>query len=53
MDILILSQCKLKYLLSVVQKKCVCVCACVRERKRVGEANEAKQMSQTVNSQIQ
>lgn len=51
MDILILSQCKLKYLLSVVQKKCVC--ACVRERKRVGEANEAKQMSQTVNSQIQ
>ena len=31
----------------------VCVCACVRERKRVGEANEAKQMSQTVNSQIQ
>ena len=35
------------------EKVCVCVCACVRERKRVGEANEAKQMSQTVNSQIQ
>ena len=57
MDILILSQCRLKYLLSVVQKKCVCVCVCVCtrmcERERVGEANEAKQMSQTVNSQIQ
>jgi len=35
------------------EKVCVCVCACVRERKRVGEPNEAKQMSQTVNSQIQ